>query len=71
MISCRLAILMEERGFSHMRLAELNGLQRNTVRKFVNNKWRSIRRETLERLCGVLGVSVGELLVRETPSWNE
>ena len=71
MITCRLAILMEERGFTQTRLAELSGVHRNAIRKFVNGTWRGIHRETLERLCGVLRVSVGELLVRETVTWND
>ena len=52
------------------RHAELSGLHRNAIRKFVSDQWLGIKRETLERLYGVLGVTVGELLVRERVGWD-
>jgi DNA-binding Xre family transcriptional regulator len=48
------------------RLAALTGVHRDTIRKLYYNGWTSIRRETLDRLCTVLQVSVSELL-----EWRE
>jgi DNA-binding Xre family transcriptional regulator len=44
-------------------LAQLAGINRNTIHKLYANNWTSIRRDTLDQLCAVLQVSVGELLV--------
>ena len=63
MISCQLSTLMGARRLSQTRLARLVGVHRNTIRKLYANNWTSIRRDTLDRICTVLQVSVGELLV--------
>jgi DNA-binding Xre family transcriptional regulator len=44
-------------------MAQLVGVHRNTIRKLYANDWTSIRRDTLDRICAVLQVSVGDLLV--------
>jgi putative transcriptional regulator len=63
MISCQLSTLMGARRLSQTRLAQLAGIHRNTIHKLYANNWTSIRRDTLDRICTVLQVSVGELLV--------
>lgn len=63
MISCQLSTLMGARRLSQTRLAQLGGVHRNTIHKLYANNWISIRRDTLDRICTVLQVSVGELLV--------
>jgi putative transcriptional regulator len=63
MISCQLSTLMGARRLSQKRLAQLAGIHRNTIHKLYANNWTSIRRDTLDRICTVLQVSVGELLV--------
>jgi putative transcriptional regulator len=63
MISCQLSTIMEARRLSQTRLAQLAGVHRNAIHKLYANNWTSIRRETLDRICTVLQVSVGELLV--------
>jgi putative transcriptional regulator len=63
MIQCRLSTLMGARRLSQTELARLVGVHRNTIHKLYNNNWSSIRRETLNRICTVLQVPVGELLV--------
>src|SRR5919106_1861490 len=63
MISCQLSTLMGARRLSQTRLARLVGVHRNTIHKLYANNWTSIRRDTLDRICTVLQVSVGELLV--------
>jgi putative transcriptional regulator len=66
MISCQLSTLMGARRLSQTRLAQLVGVHRNTIHKLYANNWTSISRDTLDRICTVLQVSVGELLV-----WHE
>jgi putative transcriptional regulator len=63
MISCQLSTLMGARRLSQTRLARLVGVHRNTIHKLYANNWTSIRRDTLDKICTVLQVSVGELLV--------
>jgi putative transcriptional regulator len=63
MIVCQLSTLMGARRMTQSRLAALTGIHRDTIRKLYYNGWTSIRRDTLDRLCTVLGVQVGELLV--------
>jgi putative transcriptional regulator len=63
MISCQLSTFMGARRLSQTRLAQLAGVHRNTIRKLYANNWTSIRRDTLDRICTVLQVPVGELLV--------
>jgi DNA-binding Xre family transcriptional regulator len=64
MITCQLGTLLRERGLSQTRFAQLVGIHRNTLRKLYANTWTVIRRDTLDRICTVLHVSVDELLVR-------
>ena len=66
MISCQLSTLMGARRLSQTRLAQLVGVHRNTIHKLYADNWTSISRDTLDRICTVLQVSVGELLV-----WHE
>jgi putative transcriptional regulator len=63
MISCQLSTLMGARRLSQTRMAQLVGVHRNTIHKLYANNWTSIRRDTLDRICAVLQVSVGDLLV--------
>jgi DNA-binding Xre family transcriptional regulator len=63
MITCHLATLLRERRLSQTRFAQLVGIHRNTLRKLYANTWTAIRRDTLDRICSVLHVSVDELLV--------
>jgi putative transcriptional regulator len=63
MITCQLSTLMGARRLSQTRLARLVGVHRNTIHKLYANNWTTIRRDTLDRICTALQVSVGELLV--------
>jgi putative transcriptional regulator len=63
MILCRLSTLMGARRLSQTQIAQLVGVHRNTIHKLYTNNWTSIRRDTLDRICAVLQVSVDELLV--------
>jgi putative transcriptional regulator len=63
MISCQLSTLLGARRISQAHLAQLAGIHRNTILKLYHDNWTGIRRDTLDRLCRTLQVSVGELLV--------
>jgi DNA-binding Xre family transcriptional regulator len=63
MISCQLSTLMRARRLSQIRMAQLVGVHRNTIHKLYADDWTSIRRDTLDRICTVLQVTVAELLV--------
>jgi putative transcriptional regulator len=66
MIVCHLSTLMGARRMTQSRLAALTGIHRDTLRKLYDDDWTSIRQDTLDRLCTVLRVPVGELL-----EWRE
>jgi putative transcriptional regulator len=63
MIVCQLSTLMGARRMTQSRLAALTGLHRDTIRKLYRDGWTSIRRDALDRICTVLDVQIGELLV--------
>ena len=63
MIVCRLSTLLGARRMTQVRLAALTGIHRDIIRKLYHDNWTSIRRDTLDRLCDALQVSVSELLV--------
>jgi putative transcriptional regulator len=63
MIVCQLSTLLGARRMTQSRLAALTGLHRDTIRKLYWNDWTSIRRDALDRICTVLEIQVGELLV--------
>jgi putative transcriptional regulator len=63
MIVCQLSTLLGARRMTQVQLAALTGIHRDTIRKLYHDQWRSIRRDTLDRLCTVLQVDVDELLV--------
>jgi putative transcriptional regulator len=63
MIVCQLSTLLGARRMTQARLSALTGIHRNTISKLYNDNWTAIRRDTLDRICTVLQVQVGELLV--------
>jgi putative transcriptional regulator len=63
MITCQLSTFMGARRLSQSVLARLAGVDRNTIHKLYADNWTSIRRDTLDRICTVLQISVGDLLV--------
>jgi putative transcriptional regulator len=63
MIVCQLSTLLGARRMTQARLAALTGIHRDTIRKLYHDRWTSIRRDTLDHLCTVLQVEIGEVLV--------
>ena len=66
MIVCRLVDILRERGMSRQELARRSGLNVNTVCKLANDDHQMIDLRTLDRVCVVLQVQPGEVVVRET-----
>ncbi|GAA1787541.1 helix-turn-helix domain-containing protein [Agromyces lapidis] len=62
-IHCRLDELLEERGMTLTRLAELVGVSLVNLSVLKNDRARAIRFSTLQAICQTLGCEVGELLV--------
>lgn len=58
-IGKRLKTLCLEHGISHFNLAKQGNLSLSTVRRLVNGAGGNIRYKTLEKVCFVLGMSVG------------
>ena len=66
MIACKLGDILTERGMSRRELARRSGLNINTVCKMANDDNRMVDLTTLDKLCDVLGVEPGDLLMRLT-----
>ena len=66
----RLRQLLEARGMSPYGLAKFTGLSLNTIYRLSrpNGRFRLIRADTIERLCGALRVTPSELFEYEKPS---
>ena len=66
----RLHQLLEARGMSPYGLAKFTGLSLNTIYRLTrpNGRFRLIRADTIERLCGALRVTPSELFEYEKPS---
>lgn len=67
-IHCRLDELLEERGMTLTRLAELVGISIVNLSVLKNDRARAIRFSTLRAICDALGCEVGELLVVTPPA---
>ena len=66
----RLHQLLDARGVSPYGLAKFTGLSLNTIYRLTrpNGRFRLIRADTIERLCGALRVTPSELFAYEKPS---
>jgi len=62
--------LLETRGMSPYGLGKFTGLSLNTIYRLTrpNGRFRLIRADTIERLCGALRVTPTELFEYEKPS---
>ena len=69
MIRCRLGVILAQRRFEGQKpsnfteLSEATGIERATLSRLANNKTTRYSINTLERLCEVLEVGLGDLLV--------
>jgi putative transcriptional regulator len=65
-IHCRLDELLEARGMTLTRLAEIVGVSIVNLSVLKNDRARAIRYSTLRAICDALDCEVGELLVLGT-----
>jgi putative transcriptional regulator len=66
-IHCRLDELLEQRGMTLTRLAELVGVSIVNLSVLKNDRARAIRFSTLTAICDALDCTVGDLLARAEP----
>lgn len=62
-VHCRLDELLEQRGMTLTRLAELAGISVVNLSVLKNDRARAIRFSTLEAICRALECEIGHLLV--------
>ena len=46
---------------SQTKLAQITGTNPGTINKLYNDNWRAVRKDTLEKICSTLGISITEL----------
>lgn len=67
-VHCRLDELLEERGMTLSRLAELVGVTVVNLSVLKNDRARAVRFSTLTAICDALGCEIGDLLVLRPPA---
>lgn len=66
-VHCRLDELLDERGMTLTRLAELVGVTVVNLSVLKNDRAKAIRFSTLQAVCEALDCEIGELLVLRRP----
>ncbi len=61
MITCRLPVLLAERRMTRVLLASKAKVSINTLRPLFNDTWKGVQRNTIDQICRVLNVQVGDL----------
>ena len=61
MITCRLPVLLAEKRMTRTSLAKRAKLSINTLRPLYRDTWQRIDRNTIDSICGILGVGIGDL----------
>ena len=65
-IKCRLSTILGEKRMTRSELTKRANVSINTLRPLWNDDWKGINRDTMEKICGALGITPGELFV-----WSE
>lgn len=63
MIVCNLPVLLAERRLKVADVVRATGMSKTTLHKLYNGQSTRIDFETLEKLCALLGVGVGDILI--------
>jgi len=66
-VRLRLGEILRERGMTQKQLAGISGLSENAVSKLTGRP-RQIRLDTIDRVCEVLEIQPGDLIIREETS---
>lgn len=61
MVTCRLPVLLAERRMNRVELAKNANVSINTLRPLFKDTWKGVQRKTIDQICRVLGVQVGDL----------
>ncbi|MFD4706086.1 helix-turn-helix domain-containing protein [Gottfriedia sp. NPDC058432] len=62
-VKSNLKSILDQRGISIRKLSEDSGIPFETLRRLYNDDTKQYQRDTIGRVCEVLNVEVGELLV--------
>jgi putative transcriptional regulator len=62
-VKSNLKAILDERKISIRQFSEETGLQFETLRRLYNDETKQYQRDTLGRVCEVLGVEINELLI--------
>lgn len=62
-VKSNLKMILDERQISIRKFSELSGLKFETVRRLYNDDTMQYQRDTIGRVCEVLEVEIGELLI--------
>ncbi|GAA5012350.1 helix-turn-helix transcriptional regulator [Acinetobacter puyangensis] len=66
MIVCNLPVLLAERRMKVSDLVRATGMSKTTLHKLYNGQSTRIDFETLEKICALLKVEVGDILIYKT-----
>lgn len=58
-----LKMLLDSKGISIRQFAEMTGLPFETLRRLYNDETKQYQRDTIGRICEVLNIGIGELLI--------
>ena len=58
-----LKAILDERKISIRKLEEMSGLKFETLRRLYNDETKQYQRDTLGRICEVLGVEINDVLI--------
>jgi DNA-binding Xre family transcriptional regulator len=58
-----LKVVLDKRNISIRKFAEDTGLQFETLRRLYNDDTKQYQRETIGRICEVLGVEINDILI--------
>ena len=62
-VKSNLKVILDERQISIRKFSELSGLKFETLRRLYNDDTMQYQRDTIGRVCEVLEVEIGELLI--------
>lgn len=62
-VKSNLKAILDERGIKIRKLEEMTGLPFETLRRLYNDDTKQYQRDTIGRICEVLGVGIGDILV--------
>lgn len=62
-VKSNLKMILDERQISIRKFSEMSGLKFETLRRLYNDDTMQYQRDTIGRVCEVLDIEIGELLI--------